>query len=182
MRLRSAGGDFEVEILANPNPGDGSAIRARIDGREIDASFERTAGGGAVIVINGSRGSRHRVFGAKIRDRIQVAAGPASFEFQEIEERGARASRGLAAREIVAPMPGKILRILVGEGAQVESGDGLIVLEAMKMETTLAAESPARIKKILVNEGQMVDHGAVLIELAPATPAPSTRESGSPDP
>jgi biotin carboxyl carrier protein len=174
MKLRrvDGGGEFEVEILAR----EGAALRARINGREVQASVEPAAGGGALIVLNGQR---HRVFGAKIRDRILVTAGPASFEFKEIEEGRSHALRGLAAHEITAPMPGKVLRILVIEGQQVEAGDGIVVLEAMKMETTLSAESPALIKKVLVNEGQMVDHGAVLIELAPVRPAPSPHESGT---
>ncbi|MGB6564467.1 MAG: acetyl-CoA carboxylase biotin carboxyl carrier protein subunit, partial [Candidatus Binataceae bacterium] len=79
---------------------------------------------------------------------------------------------GLAAPEVDAPMPGKVLKVLVAEGQPVEHGDPLIVLEAMKMETTLYAESPAIVAKICVVAGQMVDHGARLIELSPvATPA-----------
>jgi 3-methylcrotonyl-CoA carboxylase alpha subunit len=69
-------------------------------------------------------------------------------------------------------MPGKVLKVLVAEGQPVEHGDPLIVLEAMKMETTLYAESPAIVAKVCVEAGQMVDHGARLIELSPAaTPA-----------
>lgn len=174
MKLRRAdgGGEFEVEILARKD----ATVRARINGREVEASLEPAPEGGAVIVLNRQR---YRVFGAKIRDRILVAAGPASFEFKQIEEGRSHALRGLAAHEITAPMPGKLLRILVKEGQQVEAGDGLVVLEAMKMETTLSAESPARIKKVLVSAGQMVDHGAVLIELAPVSPAPSPHVSGT---
>jgi 3-methylcrotonyl-CoA carboxylase alpha subunit len=64
-------------------------------------------------------------------------------------------------------MPGKVLKLLVADGQPVEHGDPLIVLEAMKMETTLYAESPAIVAKICVEAGQMVDHGARLIELSP---------------
>ena len=64
-------------------------------------------------------------------------------------------------------MPGLVIDVPIESGANVSEGQTVVVLEAMKMETTLAAESPALIKKILVREGQMVDHGAVLIELAP---------------
>jgi biotin carboxyl carrier protein len=172
MRLRRAGGgEIDVEILENRD----GVIRARIGEREITAAIERTPDGGAVLALNGAR---YLVFGARLRDRILVAAGPASFEFREIEEGRAQSQRGLSTPEVTAPMPGKVLRILAAEGAEVAAGDGLLVLEAMKMETTIAAESPARIRKILVSEGQMVDHGAVLIELAPVTP--SAHESGPP--
>src|ERR1035437_3822740 len=85
-------------------------------------------------------------------------------------------SRELAAAEIPAPMPGKVLKVLVRDGDLVEAGQPLVVIEAMKMETTLAAESAGLVKHVRVEEGQMVDHGAVLIELSPS-PASSVRES-----
>jgi biotin carboxyl carrier protein len=56
---------------------------------------------------------------------------------------------------------------LVKDGDLVEAGQPLVVIEAMKMETALAAESAALVKRVLVVEGQTVDHGAVLIELSP---------------
>jgi biotin carboxyl carrier protein len=65
-------------------------------------------------------------------------------------------------------MPGKVLKVLVAEGDAVAEGQPLVVLEAMKMETTLYAESPAIVKKIRAVVGAMVDHGAVLMELSPA--------------
>ena len=61
-----------------------------------------------------------------------------------------RCAAWLAAPEVTAPMPGKVLKILVAEGDSVEAGDALAVLEAMKMETTLYAESAATVKKIHV--------------------------------
>ncbi len=176
MRLRrgDGGGDAEVEIVARQ----GSALRVRIDGRESAASFEPAADGGAVITLGGRR---DRVFAVKLKDRILVAVGPAAFEFREVPEGRSPGARGLAAPEVTAPMPGKVLRILVSEGQTAAAGDGLVVLEAMKMETTLSAETPARIKRVVVAEGQMVDHGAVLLELAPVTPAPSPDESAPRD-
>lgn len=71
----------------------------------------------------------------------------------------------LAAPEILAPMPGKVLSVLVEEGQAVASGDGLIILEAMKMENRIVAEAPAIVRRVHVTDGQMVDGGALLIEL-----------------
>ncbi|HEV2169893.1 MAG TPA: acetyl-CoA carboxylase biotin carboxyl carrier protein subunit, partial [Candidatus Binatus sp.] len=81
---------------------------------------------------------------------------------------------------ILAPMPGKVLKLLVRDGDLVEAGQALVVIEAMKMETTLAAESAAIVKHVRVEEGQTVDHGAVLIELSPP-PVSSSRQSAPPD-
>ncbi len=66
---------------------------------------------------------------------------------------------------VTSPMPGKILRILVKEGEQVKTGQGLVVLEAMKMENEIPAPKDGVVKKILVKEGDTVDTGQPLIEL-----------------
>ena len=66
---------------------------------------------------------------------------------------------------VTSPMPGKILRILVKEGEQVKTGQGLVVLEAMKMENDIPAPKDGVVKKILVKEGDTVDTGQPLIEL-----------------
>ncbi|ASJ11119.1 pyruvate carboxylase [Thermococcus sp. P6] len=66
---------------------------------------------------------------------------------------------------VTAPMPGKILRILVKEGESVKTGQGLLVLEAMKMENEIPAPRDGKIKRILVKEGDTVNPGQPLIEI-----------------
>jgi glutaconyl-CoA/methylmalonyl-CoA decarboxylase subunit gamma len=163
----------EVEILAR----EGTNLRARIDGREVSAEFDALGAGSGTLCIDGRR---FRIASARRKDTILVAVGPRTFSFIREEESSRRRARGLAAAEITAPMPGKVLRVLVREGDVVVAGQALVVLEAMKMETALAAESEALVKRVLVAPGQMVDHGALLIELTPPAPNPSKRESGSP--
>jgi biotin carboxyl carrier protein len=60
---------------------------------------------------------------------------------------------------------------MVHEGEEVQTGQPLITMEAMKMETTLAAEGPAQVKAVAVAAGQMVDAGALLMELSPVDSA-----------
>ncbi len=62
-------------------------------------------------------------------------------------------------------MPGMGLKVLVEAGQQISKGDGLLILEAMKMENLLKASSDATVKAIRVNERTAVEKGAVLIEL-----------------
>lgn len=64
-----------------------------------------------------------------------------------------------------APMPGMILKILVEPGQQINKGDGLLILEAMKMENVLKASGPATVKAIRAEEKTAVEKGAILIEL-----------------
>lgn len=66
-------------------------------------------------------------------------------------------------REIVAPMPGKIVRLLVSEGEVVTERQGLVVVEAMKMENELPAPNAGRVARVLVREGASVEAGKVLL-------------------
>ena len=59
-------------------------------------------------------------------------------------------------QNIKAPMPGKVVRILASEGQQIERGQGLVVVEAMKMQNEIRAPKSGRIERILVGEGQTV--------------------------
>ena len=69
---------------------------------------------------------------------------------------------------LAAPMNGSIVRLLVGPGQVVEQGDGLVVLEAMKMEHTVRANRAGVIRALCCEEGQMVSEGTVLIEMQEA--------------
>lgn len=75
---------------------------------------------------------------------------------------GAGARSGPAS--LKAPMPGLVLRVLVTAGQEVQLGQGLVVLEAMKMENELRATVAGRIKSVLVEPGAAVDKGKVLLE------------------
>jgi len=171
MKLTRVGDsqEFDAEVTSR----DGNTVRVRIGDRELVAEFTPNADGGGILAIDGRR---YPVYGARRKESIFISVGPASFEFKPAEASARRRARGLAAAEIVAPMPGKVLKVMVREGDLVEAGQALVVIEAMKMETTLAAESAALVKHVRVAEGDAVDHGGVLIELSPA-PASSARES-----
>ncbi|MBV8374045.1 MAG: hypothetical protein JO302_00915 [Candidatus Eremiobacteraeota bacterium] len=87
-------------------------------------------------------------------------APPPSFE-------SAGGAQGVAADgRVVAPMPGKIVKIAVHEGQRVDERALLLVLEAMKMEHRLEATNASTVKAILVKEGQIVPGGAPLLELS----------------
>lgn len=67
-----------------------------------------------------------------------------------------------------APMPGLVAKVLTSPGAQVARGDGVIILEAMKMENELKAPGAGVVTRILVQPGGAVEKGAVLIEFGPS--------------
>ena len=66
-------------------------------------------------------------------------------------------------QRVTSPMPGKIVRLLVKTGDQVKAKQGLVVVEAMKMENELRAARDGRVREVSVAEGQSVDAGAVLL-------------------
>lgn len=68
--------------------------------------------------------------------------------------------------EIKAPMPGLVLHVIVEEGQEVNKGDNLLVLEAMKMENIIKSPSSGTVKKIRVNKGDKVEKNEVLIQFS----------------
>ncbi len=70
-----------------------------------------------------------------------------------------------ASGAVVAPMPGLVVRVLVVAGQQVEAGEGLVVVEAMKMENELRAARAGVVAKVHVDVGQVVEKGAPLVTL-----------------
>jgi len=176
MKLRNPGDgrEFALELLSQAN----NSAKVRIDGREVNAGIDPLPDGGAMLSVGADR---MRTYAMRRGDSILVAIGPYQFELIALEERSARAAHQFAAPEVVAPMPGKVLEVLVKEGDQVEAGQPLLVMEAMKMETTLSAEGRAIVGKVRVAAGQMVGHGELLIELTPAA-SPSPSESAPQDP
>jgi biotin carboxyl carrier protein len=113
-----------------------------VDGRSYEARVEQS-GGYAIVFIDGHR------FEIEIRD----------------PRRWSRHSSkpGVEGRlNVAAPMPGKIVRLLVAEGDTVEAGQGLLVMEAMKMQNEMKAPKAGRVVSLAAREGATVVAGEVL--------------------
>ncbi len=96
----------------------------------------------------------------------QVAIGPHHFdvEFKDPRQwkRSALAADAHGRASLTAAMPGKIVRILVSAGDEVTAGQGILVIEAMKMQNQLKSPRDGRVTAIEVHEGDSVNAGAVL--------------------
>jgi pyruvate carboxylase subunit B len=97
-------------------------------------------------------------------------------EVEVVDERTASARRTAARRAVQAgpvalkaPMPGRVARVLVAPGQEVSAGDGLVVLEAMKMENELKAAGPGIVERVAVRPGQTVEKGELLVALRSAS-------------
>ncbi|MCG8469559.1 MAG: biotin/lipoyl-binding protein [Gemmatimonadetes bacterium] len=115
-------------------------------------------------------GRTYRAFARRIEGGWLVQLRGWTFEI-EVEDERAHAIRtltgdaagGAGARELRAPMPGLVVSILVEPGQRVEPGEGLVIVEAMKMENELKAETAGTVAAISVKPGEAVDRDAVLV-------------------
>ena len=132
------GREVEVDaVLVRPD-----VLSLRIGNLAYEVKCERVAGEMHLWV-----GSQR--FAAEVRD-------PRSFRgrVRALDEQG--------PRKLTAPMPGKIVRVLVSQGAEVEAGAGVLVVEAMKMQNEIKSPKKGTIQKMLAAEGVAVNAGDVL--------------------
>jgi pyruvate carboxylase subunit B len=158
-------GEKELEVLI-----DGETIT--LDAESVRAHVETLAGTPVQLVSIGNE--VHRVLARRGNQRGQYDLSADGFRLtvEALDER-ARAIRelsGTAARpsgpaHLAAPMPGLIVRVNVGEGDQVRAGQGLVVMEAMKMENELRATAAGVVRRVLVSAGSAVEKGALLLEM-----------------
>jgi biotin carboxyl carrier protein len=130
-----------VISLLLPAEGDGAS-------RSVDAAFaQRGTNGDMDVHLDGRT--------------IPVQIRPAGSFGRQKKDGAAGSSTG--PQRILAPMPGKVVRVLVQPGDTVKARQGLVVVEAMKMENELRAARDGRVRDVAVREGQSVDAGAVLM-------------------
>lgn len=145
----------------------GDSERARIEDREIELHSIHVDERQVRLVT--SDGRHHRIVYAKRDARTYVAARGTHVELAphaDTSSEGASTGGGFTP-EIVAPMPGKVLEILVTVGDDVAHDAPLLRMEAMKMEQTIRASAPAKVREVRVEVGAMVGPGTVLLVLDP---------------
>ena len=156
-----AGKVFEVVLNGREVVVDGRSVSAEL--LEVPQSPLRE------LVLDG----QSRTYAMTVdADGWSVIAGGEAHLVQVDDERAVRfgtltgaAERGGGGGKVKAPMPGLVLRVEVSEGQTVVAGDGLVVLEAMKMENEIKAPVAGRVTAIHVSDGQAVDKGTVLVEV-----------------
>jgi glutaconyl-CoA/methylmalonyl-CoA decarboxylase subunit gamma len=154
----------------------------KVEVRRIDGGFEVTVGGRTYHVdAAAARAGLHslRIDGAQhevaVRPQaegawwVSTAQGGGAVEVSDplthlaAQTRGGKGGR--RRERVTAYMPGRVVTLLVQEGQEVAAGQGIVVLEAMKMENEIRAEHDGTVSKIFVQPGQAVDTGNPLFEL-----------------
>jgi biotin carboxyl carrier protein len=139
--------------------------RISLDGNLVDADAVEIAPNTYSILLNG-KSHEIRVTPTPT-GALTLQTGPHEFTAEVIDPRAWRGRRQGAIeaegrQQILAPMPGKIVRVLVQTGEAVQAGQGLLVVEAMKMQNEIRSPKSGTVERLLVKEGQPVNAGEIL--------------------
>lgn len=158
MRLVASinGRDYDLELQASD-----SGWRCSVNGRDIPVDVAVIAPDRLSLLLKGKSYDVARGPGDTLRiseNNYEVSvADPRSWRSRR------RAGSGTAGQQkLTASMPGRVVRVLVEKGATIDAGQGVIVVEAMKMQNEIRSPRPGRISAILVQQGANVNAGQVL--------------------
>jgi biotin carboxyl carrier protein len=143
--------------------------RLLLDGQPVAYTFDQVADGYYTLLLDGK--SFPVLLEADADGRVRVHLAGRQIEVQVKDERalllerfGLQRTGTAAQRTVRAPMPGLVLRVIAEPGQAVRKGDGLLVLEAMKMENELRAQADGVVKAVHVTPGDAVGKNALLLE------------------
>lgn len=142
-------------------------VSVHIDGRSYELRAQEIGPGEYVLF------ACHSVYDCRVEtihnqpNNLEVNIGGASYRISLTDPKRLRSAytashHGHESAQIVAPMPGKVVRLLVEPGAQVEVGAGIIVVEAMKMQNEMKSPKSGLVTELRVSAGATVNAGDVL--------------------
>ncbi len=144
---------------------DAERWRISLDGKVVDADTVEIAPNIFSILLDGKS---HEIRVASTSSgTLTLQTGRHEFTAEVTDPRAWRGRRhgtleAEGRQQILAPMPGKIVRVLVQAGEKVEAGQGLLVVEAMKMQNEIRSPKSGTVERLLVKEGQPVNAGEIL--------------------
>jgi acetyl/propionyl-CoA carboxylase alpha subunit len=158
-------GDDELEVVLDGDEVAIDGIRSRARLADVEGTPVRMLTVGdevhRIVVRAGDRRGRYTIWVDGFRHEVEAL----DERTRAIRELAGASSAPAGPSPLLAPMPGMIVRVQVQAGDMVQPGQGLVVMEAMKMENELRASSAARVKTVLAQPGSAVEKGALLIEL-----------------
>jgi biotin carboxyl carrier protein len=145
--------------------GEAGRYRVTLDGEPLDVDVQPAGRDFMTLLVDG-RSHEAGVLRTADGYTVALAAATLDVELKDAAREGALPrARAAGPVRIKAPMPGKLVRLLVEPGQPVEAGQGLLVMEAMKMENELKAPRAGRVREVHVGERQAVETGALLLVL-----------------
>ena len=143
----------------------GTGYRVLLDGRTVEADATPVSPNTISVLLGGRA---YEVYVTPAHDgTVKLQSGAHEFTAGIQDPRAWRGRKqGVMEAEgrqpIVAPMPGKVIRLLVSAGDEVEAGQGLVVVEAMKMQNEIRSPKRGKVERVVATEGQNVNAGEVL--------------------
>lgn len=164
MKLNARIGEEEINVNIRR---DGGRVIANVDGRDYEFDAHLAS---SVVTLRSQDG---KVFNCRVEGKTSSGAPAEVFvgtrryavtltDPKRLRSAGVIGGHAGGAARIIAPMPGKVVRILVELGAQVEAGAGVIVVEAMKMQNEMKAPKAGTVSALNVPVGTTVNGGDVL--------------------
>lgn len=146
---------------------EGGRVFAEIDGRSVEMKMREGADGRYLLIINGRVYDCRVNQSAALPEKAEVRVRGRVYTIALADTKRLRAASSSAAHEdgsaqIVAQMPGKVVRVHVEAGAQVEAGDPILVVEAMKMQNEMKSPKAGTVTTINAKVGATVNAGEVL--------------------
>jgi len=143
--------------------GESSRLRVVLDGETLEADAVEISPGTYSILVHGAS---HEVRVERTAQGLVAAAGGREFRIEIVDPRARRLRAAHieagGRRQVAAPMPGKVVRVLVEAGQKVEAGQGLVVVEAMKMQNEVRSPQAGTVEQVLAQPGQAVQAGEIL--------------------
>ncbi|HHX31088.1 MAG TPA: biotin/lipoyl-binding protein [Bacteroidales bacterium] len=152
----------EVEMISK----DGNKVEIAVDGKIYDIDVVMSESGFCSILYEGRSYNAESVRHSEGRYTITTHFRNFDIELSNPQKkylRGRQSSVDDVQETITSPMPGKIIKVMVVENQEVKQGDPLIVVEAMKMQSTYTAAQNAIVEKIHIDEGDSVIRDQLLI-------------------
>lgn len=152
----------EVELLSK----DGNKVEISVDGKVYDIDVVMSESGFCSIIHEGRSYNAESVRHSESKYTITTNFRHFDIELSNPQKkylRGRQSTVDDVQETITSPMPGKIIKVMVSEGMEVKQGDPLIVVEAMKMQSTYTAAQNAIVDKIHIAEGDSVLRDQLLI-------------------
>ena len=160
MILRFRQGETEFAVAAAP---EGEGYRLGLPAGAVAARGRFVEPGTLMAEIGGKR---HRVGWFRQGREIVVAAPGWTYRLGIVDPLAGAVAEEETEGGVSAPLPGRVIEVLVAPGAEVAKGDPLIVLSAMKVEHTLVAPGPGKLARVLARPGDQVEEGTLLIAFA----------------
>lgn len=142
-----------------------------IDGRVYDVDYTSISDNCLSLLIDGKALA---VYFSESDGKKYLSINGESFCIQEAKAENVRAGEADSsalkeAPSVCSPMPGKVVKLFVKEGDEVTKGQGLVIVEAMKMENEIKSPLKGRVEKVNFKPGDLVDASQEIIEIKPAT-------------